>query len=97
MIEPNAAPAKIGNDAHDDASAAQVLRDQDGATPGDDAGGGGGLGGQDAAQAAAASAAASTGGVNAANPIDTGLDTGAADAATEARARSVRDSNAQAH
>ena len=42
MTEPNAAPETIGTDARDDTTAAQVLRDQDGATPGGDAGGGGG-------------------------------------------------------
>jgi hypothetical protein len=92
MTDPNAAPEDIGTDARDDATAAQVLRDTNGGTPGSDAGGGGGMGGQDAADAAAASAAASVGGANAANPVDTGLDTGAADAAAEARARSVADS-----
>jgi len=94
MTDPNSAPdstgTPIGTDARDDATAASVLHN------GDDQPGGGGLGGQDAADAAAASAAASGGGANAANPIDTGLDTGAADAATEARARLVEDSQSKA-
>lgn len=95
MTDPKAARDEIGQDARDDATAANVLRDT-GGIAGSDAGGGGGMGGQDAANAAAASAATSAGGANAANPIDTGLDTGAADAATEARARAVEDDTSTA-
>ena len=66
MTDPSSGSEQIGTDARDDATAAKVLRDQNGDVPGSDAGGGGGLGGQDAADAAAASAAASEGGASAA-------------------------------